>query len=130
MAGQVFQSRSRLRRSILVAARAVAFVAVGALAVVIIASAVAPSGGSLDVAPFVGAPTPTPEPAIISVLNGAGQAINAAASAITAPFQPAATSTPTVTPIPTPVPTAPATQPTPRGGQPSTPPSHTQPPHP
>jgi hypothetical protein len=121
MSGQVFQGRSRLRRSILGAARVLAFVAAGALLVVIVASAVAPSA-PLDLSPFVSAPganpggSPTPTPAIVQVLNGAGNAIGAAASAIAAPFGPAATPTPTV---------APTTQPTPRGGQPSTLPGHT-----
>ena len=122
MAGQVFQGRSPLRRSILGAVRIVAFVVAGALVVVIVASAVAPSG-PLELSPFVSAPganseSPTPTPAIIQVLNGAQNVIGAAASAIAAPFSPATT--------PTPVPTgAPTTQPTPRGGQQSTFPGRT-----
>src|SRR5712692_6824560 len=115
MAGQVFQGRSPLRRSILGAVRVLAFVAAGALVVVIVASAVAPSAGPLDLSPFVSAPaeSPTPAPPIVQVLSGAGNAIGAAANAITAPFRPAATPTS----APASAPGAPTTQPTPRGGQ-------------
>jgi hypothetical protein len=148
MARQVFQNRSPIRRSILGAARVLAFVAAGGLAVVLISAAVAPSGGPLDLSPFVVVPAPTPAidgsaapiatpapPAIVTVLNGAGQAIGNAVAAITAPFSPTATSTPSPTATPTTTPNPTATAPTPRptargGGQPSTLPSHTAPPHP
>ena len=117
MAGQVFQGRSPLRRSILGAVRVAAFVAAGALLVVIVASAVAPSA-PVDLSPFE---SPTPAPAFVQVLNGAQGVIGA----VTAPFRPGAT--PTLTPAPTPVPSAVATA---RGGQPSTPPGQLRTPQP
>jgi len=149
MAGQVFQGRAPIRRRILGILRVVAFVLTGALVVVIVASAVAPSS-TLELSPFVPAPvanpaasanpeaSPTPTPAIVEVLNGAGTIIGAAAGAITAPFRPSATSTPvpvdTSTPIPTSAPTSapvvPTAQPTARGGQPSTPPGQLRTPQP
>jgi hypothetical protein len=123
MAGQVFQGRSPLRRSILGAVRVAAFVAAGALLIVIVASAIAPSSGPLDESPFVSEPGGNP------VLSGAQNAIGAAASAIAAPFRPASTPTPspTLNPTASPVPTP---QPTVRGGQPSTPPGQLRTPQP
>jgi len=124
MAGQVFQGRSSLRRSILGVMRVAAFVAGGALLVIIVASAVAPSAPT-DLSPFEASPTPAP--AIVQVLNGAQNAFGAAASAIAAPFRPTPTPTPTAQPV------VPTTQPTPRGGgggQPSTPPGQLRTPQP
>src|SRR5579859_3771737 len=156
MARQVFKSRSPIRRSVIGLARAAALVAVAAVAVVVSASIVAPTSGPLDLSPFVALPTATPAPSpggptseasptpsaggpVIAAITGAGQALSGAAAAITAPFRPAATSTPAPATAPATTPTAapvatqapPATtQPTPRGAQPSTFPGHTQPPHP
>jgi hypothetical protein len=150
MAPQVFQTRSRVRRSLLAIAALLPVAAVGALALILVASAIAPAG-MVELPPFVSVtlPTPgptagtastsgegaapTPQPVVTTILNGAGQVVGAAVAAITAPLRPTATPTATASPVPTatsaPSNAAPTTQPTPRGQPPATPPGRTPPPH-
>ena len=150
MPAQIFQSRSRGRRAAVRIASVIPAAVLTAGLLIVIAAALAPSGRSLELPPFVAivlptvapSPTPasspaTPEPAA-APLVGANATVASAASGFGQPTANAPATTPaagTAPATPTPAaaqatlpPAAPTAPPTPRGQAPATFPGRTPPP--